>query len=86
MNHDFDRYSMALYLQGKEQVNADEVVKAFNEIQDHRIRAIILAYITDKETTFAQVGKAHHISRQYAHKLYKKGIDEIKRKLGLVEG
>jgi len=84
-NGDFDRYSMALYLQGKEQINADEVVKAFSEIPNPRVRAIILAYIADKDTTFDDVGKEFGISRQRAHQIYHNGIMAIKKKLGLLE-
>ena len=80
-DHSFDLHSLQEWLRGLEKPNEDECVKALAELDNPRIKEIVIAHIYEQKT-FKQIGKTHGISKQRAHALFWQGIKKIRKKIG----
>lgn len=83
-DHRLDQYSFKEWFNNREKINAEECFHYLAEIQDLRIQDIIIKHIY-LNMTFRDIAQDYAISFQRIHQLYHDGINEIKRKLGLME-
>ena len=81
-DHNFDIYCLKQWLAGLQKPNEEEVIKALMAIKDKRIRTIVIEHCYNKRT-FTDLGKEYNISRQRIQQLFKKGINLIKKELGV---
>lgn len=80
-NHRFDQHSLKEWLRGLEKPNEDDCLKALSEIDDPRMKDIVISHIFEKKT-YAAIGTEHGISAPRACQIFWTGIREIRRKIG----
>lgn len=81
-DHEFDVHSLKQWLAGLEKPNEEEICKALMDIKQARVRQIIIAHIYDKRT-FTDIGKEYGLTRQRIQQLFKYGIEQIRKQLGV---